>query len=87
MSGKRIIDGLRDALAGNIARVTIEGVTWVRSNTLSPEERRLRQKAAARKYIQGEKGKLRRKLRRGGLKGATLDEAIGVAFPDVSNHE
>lgn len=30
MSGQKIIDGLKDALAGNFARVTIEGQTWVR---------------------------------------------------------
>lgn len=28
--GQRIIDGLRDAVVGDFARVTIEGETWVR---------------------------------------------------------
>ncbi len=32
MSGKKIIDGLKDAVAGNFARVTIDGQTWVRGN-------------------------------------------------------
>lgn len=29
-AGKKIIDGLKDALAGNFSRVTIDGQTWVR---------------------------------------------------------
>lgn len=29
-SGSKIIDGLKDAVSGNIARVTIDGQTWVR---------------------------------------------------------
>lgn len=29
-SGNKIIDGLREAIAGNFSRVTIEGQTWVR---------------------------------------------------------
>jgi hypothetical protein len=32
MNGQKIIDGLRDAIAGNFARVTIEGQTWVRED-------------------------------------------------------
>ncbi len=34
MSGKKIIDGLKDALAGNFARVTIEGQHWVREDAI-----------------------------------------------------
>jgi len=34
-SGRRIINGLKDAIAGNLARVTIDGQTWVR-NTIAP---------------------------------------------------
>src|SRR5262245_11587607 len=30
MSGQKIIDGLKEAIAGDIARVTIEGQVWVR---------------------------------------------------------
>lgn len=30
MSGQKIIDGLKDAIAGNFARVTLEGQVWVR---------------------------------------------------------
>lgn len=30
MSGQKILDGLKDAVAGNFARVTIEGQVWVR---------------------------------------------------------
>lgn len=30
MSGKKILDGLKDAVAGNFAAVTIEGQHWVR---------------------------------------------------------
>lgn len=30
MSGHKIIDGLKDAVAGNFDRVTIEGHVWVR---------------------------------------------------------
>lgn len=30
MSGAKIIEGLKDAVAGNFSRVTIEGQVWVR---------------------------------------------------------
>jgi len=30
MSGRKIIEGLQEAVAGNFSRVTIEGQTWVR---------------------------------------------------------
>lgn len=30
MSGQKIIDGLKDAVVGNFARVTIDGQVWVR---------------------------------------------------------
>lgn len=29
-AGRKILDGLRDAVNGNFTRVTIEGQTWVR---------------------------------------------------------
>lgn len=32
-AGRRIIDGLKDAVAGNFASVTIEGQRWVRADT------------------------------------------------------
>lgn len=32
MSGQKIIDGLRDAVAGNLSRVHIDGQTWERVN-------------------------------------------------------
>lgn len=32
--GHKIIEGLKEALAGNLARVTIDGVTWVRKEEL-----------------------------------------------------
>lgn len=32
MSGQKIIDGLKQAVAGDFARVTIEGQTWVRAD-------------------------------------------------------
>lgn len=32
---RRIMDGLRDAVAGNFARVTIDGQTWARTDNLS----------------------------------------------------
>lgn len=30
MGGQKIIDGLKDAIAGNLDRVTIDGQVWVR---------------------------------------------------------
>ncbi len=30
MSGQKIINGLKDAIAGNLSRVTVEGQTWER---------------------------------------------------------
>lgn len=36
MSGQRVIDGLKDALAGNLARVTIDGETWTRGERWRP---------------------------------------------------
>lgn len=30
--GQRIIDGLRDAVVGDFARVTIDGETWIRAD-------------------------------------------------------
>ena len=32
MSGQKIIDGLKDAIAGNYARVTIDGQQWIRED-------------------------------------------------------
>lgn len=32
MSGHKIIEGLKQAIAGDISRVTIDGQTWVRRN-------------------------------------------------------
>jgi hypothetical protein len=32
MSGAKIIEGLKDAVAGNFASVTIDGETWVRKS-------------------------------------------------------
>jgi hypothetical protein len=34
VSGQKIIGGLRDAVAGNLARVTVDGCTWVRKEDL-----------------------------------------------------
>jgi hypothetical protein len=38
-SGREIIDGLRDAVAGNLSRVLIYGQTWVRRD--GPAEKRI----------------------------------------------
>lgn len=38
MSEKKIIDGLKDAIAGNFRRVTIEGQTWVRVEPLCRDD-------------------------------------------------
>lgn len=32
MGGQKIIDGLKDAIAGNMARVTIDGQIWERTD-------------------------------------------------------
>lgn len=34
-SGNKIIDGLKDAVAGNFSRVTIDGEVWVKASTVS----------------------------------------------------
>jgi hypothetical protein len=39
MNGKKIIDGLRDAVAGNFASVLIEGQKWVRDDDPDAFER------------------------------------------------
>ena len=40
MSARKIIDGLNDARAGNISRITIDGVTYVReTDATSPDGR------------------------------------------------
>lgn len=31
----KIIDGLKDAIAGNFTRITVEGQTWVRADNLA----------------------------------------------------
>lgn len=36
-AANKIMAGLRDAIAGNFSRVTIEGQTWVRTDNLSKE--------------------------------------------------
>ena len=38
MSGKKIIDGLNDAIAGNLSRITIDGVTWYRADLVAAAE-------------------------------------------------
>lgn len=35
MSGAKIIEGLKEAVAGDMTRVTIEGQTWLRADTLA----------------------------------------------------
>lgn len=35
-AGQKIIDGLKDAVAGNFARVTIDGQTWERKESWQP---------------------------------------------------
>jgi len=37
MSGAKIIDGLKDAIDGNISRITIEGQTWLRATDLASD--------------------------------------------------
>ena len=37
-TGSKILDGLRDAMAGNFAKVTIEGQTWVRADRVAELE-------------------------------------------------
>jgi hypothetical protein len=37
LAGHKILEGLRDAVAGDLPRVTIEGVTYVRQDAVSPE--------------------------------------------------
>lgn len=43
MSGQKIIDGIKNAIAGNFVRVTIDGQTWVRRDepTVPLTERQL----------------------------------------------
>jgi hypothetical protein len=36
MSGQKIVEGLKDAVAGNFSRVTIEGQTWQRIEPPEP---------------------------------------------------
>jgi hypothetical protein len=36
-NGSKILDGLRDAVAGNFVAVTIEGETWVKKGHETPE--------------------------------------------------
>lgn len=48
-TGSKIIDGLRDAVAGNFASVTIEGQRWVRADapcTREPTDRELEELVA-----------------------------------------
>jgi hypothetical protein len=37
MSGQKIVEGLKDAIAGNFSRVTVEGQVWTRG---APQEER-----------------------------------------------
>jgi hypothetical protein len=37
-AGRKIIAALKEAVVGNLARVTIEGVTWIRKEELSALE-------------------------------------------------
>lgn len=41
MSGQKIIDGLKDAAAGNFGRVTIGGQTWVRADELHKDQQEI----------------------------------------------
>lgn len=34
MSTHKIVEGLKEAVAGNVARITVDGQTWVRSDLL-----------------------------------------------------
>ena len=38
MSGAKIIEGLKEAVAGNFGRVTIEGQAWVREDAAKDRE-------------------------------------------------
>ena len=39
--GQKIIEGLKEALAGDFARVTIDGVTWVRAKDLLADQQEI----------------------------------------------
>lgn len=38
MSGKKIIDGLEDAVAGNLSRIIIGGTMWYREDLVAAKE-------------------------------------------------
>lgn len=41
MSGAKIIAGLKEAIAGDLARVTIDGQTWVRADDLLADQQEI----------------------------------------------
>lgn len=41
MSGQKIIDGLKEAIAGDLSRVTIDGQVWVRATELHADQQEI----------------------------------------------
>lgn len=41
MSGAKIIEGLKEAIAGDLSRVTIDGQVWVRATDLHADQQEL----------------------------------------------
>jgi hypothetical protein len=41
MSGAKIIDALKDAAAGNLARVTVEGETWAKVKDIHADQQEI----------------------------------------------
>lgn len=40
-NGQRIIDSLKEAIAGDLARVTIDGQTWVKATDLARDQQEI----------------------------------------------
>ena len=51
MSGARIISALKEAVAGNFARITVDGQTWVRVDAFRAAEKALRFYADPESYV------------------------------------
>jgi hypothetical protein len=68
-AGKKILAALQEAVAGNLARVTVDGVTWFRKEELGLAEGRA-------KFAEAQESGLRAEVAR--LRAAILSAEIAI---------
>lgn len=87
MSGHKIIDGLKDAVAGNFDRVTIEGQVWVkRDSEIDGWERLLDEIERLRNHVASAEGAMQEMIQVAANADAEI-ERLRAALTEIYNGE